>query len=172
MTKNKTPGFTLIELLIVIAILAILSIIVVINVNGAREKAYKSRAQSELVSIHSALEMYANDNNGNYPPDANRDIPPGIEQYLGPGEWPRAPWPGSVYDWDNWSAVSMSYDPKEQVYQISIRFCTAPGDCHFPNAPWAQNFDYYSAVYYCISGPCRSHNSQLADHQGYCVNCQ
>lgn len=172
--RRKDSGFTIIELLIVISIIGILSALIYPVVSSAREAAYYARSQAELKQVANALELYANDHGGNYPPDANRDIPAGLEPYLSSGNWPRAPWPGSVYDWDAWGPSDLSYDPKQQVYQISIRFCPAgaPEQCQFPKEPWAQNFDYYSAVYLCISGPCRAHSSQPVDHPSLCVNCQ
>lgn len=163
-------GFTLIEFLIVIAIIGILATIVVINVRQSRESGYFVAAKQELGSIAQSLELYAADHNRAYPPDVNRDMPPGLEKYLAPGNWPKAPWPGSVYDWDNWN------DPitGEKIYQISIRFCPLgePENCKFPNQDWAEGFDIDSSVYYCILGLCRSHIGQSIDHPGYCVNCQ
>jgi hypothetical protein len=139
----------------------------------AKKNAYFARTKAEFRQINTALELYASTNSGSYPPDANRSIPPGVEAYLGGSQWPSAPWPGSVYDWDAWAPADLSYEPKQQVYQISVRFCPVnqPTECRFPDEPWAQNFDYYSAVYYCVSGPCRAHSSEPVDHPGYCVNC-
>lgn len=167
---SQPRGFTLLELLIVISIIGILAAIIGAPLISARKKAYYSRSLVEFKSINTALEFWQNDH-GSFPPDASRDLPAGLEQYLGPGIWPKAPYPGSVYDWDNWSPSDLSYEPKQQVYQISIRFCTAPGVCTIPNESWATNFDYYSALYFCISGPCRSHSSQPVDYPGKCVNC-
>jgi len=165
-------AFTLIELLLVISIIGILASLILPSYLAARNAAYLARNKAEFKSIATALELYTNDH-GNYPPDANRDLPPGLEPYLGPGVWPKAPWPGSVYDWDNWAPADLAYNPKEQVYQISVRFCPLgqPSACVFPKEPWAQNFDYYSAVYFCVGGPCRPHSSQPINHPGYCLNC-
>lgn len=170
---SKFRGFTLIELLIVIAIIGILASIFVPTLSLVRDKAYQARAESELRSIRQALELYAGDHD-QYPPDVDRDIPPGLEEYLAPGLWPNAAWSGSVFDWENWAPDELAHNPKEQIYQISIRFCPLgePDQCRFPNQDWANNFDYHSAVFYCISGPCRSHSNQLPEHPGYCVNCE
>lgn len=161
-------GFTLIELLIVIGIIGILGGIVLASVNSARDSAYFARTQKEVRSMADAIWLYQLEN-GDYPPDANRNIPPGIEQYLGSGDhWPDAPWPDSVYDWDNWEVGG------EDIFQISIRFCPQGGtidQCNFPEEDWASDFEVNSAVYYCLEGPCRSHASEPVDYPGYCMNC-
>lgn len=161
-------GFTLIELLIVIAIIGILASFMLSNIRHSRQAAYLARAKQELESIHKSLELFLTDN-GDYPADTNRDIPPGLEQYLAPGLWPNAAWPGSVFDWDNWDVPGTG----EKIYQISIRFCPIgqPSQCRFPDQDWADNFDVNSSVFYCILGPCRSHISEQPNHPGYCVNC-
>lgn len=165
--QNKPAGFTIIELLITVAILGILSAIVLTNLNDAEESAYLVRAEGEMNNFHDALQLYLN-NKGYYPPDANRDIPPGLEDYLETDRWPDGPWPGSVYDWDNWTING------DDVYQLSIRFCELgkPDTCQFPNQEWADDFKVKSAVYYCIEGPCRAHGNEPADYPGYCVNCE
>jgi len=171
--EDPRSGFTLLELLVVISIIGILSAIIFPTISLSRNAAYVSRTKAEVKSIATALEMYANANKGAYPPDADRNMPPGIEAYISGTHWPQAPWPGSIYDWDAWTPSTLTHDPKQPVYQLSIRFCplNQPTLCNFPNESWAQNFDYYSSVYYCLSGPCRSHSSQPVNHPGYCLNC-
>jgi prepilin-type N-terminal cleavage/methylation domain-containing protein len=167
-------GFTVLELLIVIAIIGILASVIIPSVNSARGKATKSRATGEMKSMATALELYKSDHSGDYPPDASRNIPPGIEPYLAENDldnWPDAPWPGSVYDWENWADPDF---PGERIYQISIRFCPAGGTidtCTFPDEPWAVGFDTQSSFYYCVAGRCRSHVSSPYNHPGYCANC-
>lgn len=165
-------GFTLIELLMVISIIGMLAVIVMPSLFGAKNKAYLARAQTEFKTIATALEFYVSDHGG-YPPDASRDLPPGLEPYLSGASWPKAPWPNTVYDWDAWTPAELAYNPKVQTYQISVRFCPLgqPNNCTFPKEPWAQGFDYYSAAYYCISGACRSHSARPTTHPGYCINC-
>lgn len=177
-TSSKTckvfSGFTLIELLVVVAIISLLSSVIVSSLSGMREEAYLSRAQSEMDSFHSALLLYVQDNNGNFPDDTNRGkFPDPLKPYFNldvrtndDGEWV-GPWSGSLYDWENYE------NNGEQVLQLSIRFCEldAPDTCQFPNATWAENFDTQSSVYYCIEGPCKPHPSEPEDHPGLCVNC-
>jgi prepilin-type N-terminal cleavage/methylation domain-containing protein len=164
-------GFTLLELLMVISIIGILATMILPIASAYKAKAYMARAKAEMRTIATALEQYANDHGGAYPPDASRDLPAGLAPYLGSGDWPKAPWPGSVYDWDNWGPSDLAYPPQQQTYQISVRFCTTPESCNFPNESWAAGFDYYSSVYLCLSGSCRSHSSQPVTHPGLCVNC-
>ena len=163
-------GFTLIELLIVIAILGYLASIVMGSLGSARNKAYYARGQKEFESLNQALQMYITDHGGVIPADVTRGLPAGLEAYLPTGQWPNAPWPGSVYDWDVW------VDPLggPQIQQISIRFCPAGGalsTCQFPNETWASGFGINSAVYYCVQGACRSHISEAISYPGRCVNC-
>jgi len=164
-------GFTLIEILIVIAIIGILSIITLVSTKRAITRARFSRGAAEIRALAIAVELYAADNE-DYPPDVNRGLPNGLEQYITSNpSWPDSPFPNGEYDWDNWNPNSLAYNPKEQVYQISIRFCplNEPQNCSFPNEPWAENFDYYSSVYYCIEGPCRAHSSKPMDHPSCCI---
>jgi len=164
--KIKKSGFTLIELLVVMAVIGILSSIILISLNRARSSASFARAKLEFKSLSTAIQFYIEDHE-DFPPDANRSLPSGLEVYLAGGNWPNAPWPESVYDWDNWT------DPNtgENILQISVRFCISQDNCNIPNEPWAIDFDYYSAVYFCIQGTCRSHISKPINHPGYCVNC-
>lgn len=168
-SKNQNSGFTLVELLIVLSIIGLLLHYILPVLSSAKDKAYFVRAQAEFSSVHASLEQYLS-SYGSFPPDANRDIPPGLEEFLAPGIWPDAAWPGSVFDWENWNDPD---NPGEKIYQISVRFCPIgqPTKCRFPNNEWAEDFDIYSAVYYCIAGACRSHLSRPISHPGYCINC-
>lgn len=65
--SSKSRGFTLIELLVVIAIIGLLASIVLASLNSARVKGRDARRVADLKQIQTALELYASDNNGNYP---------------------------------------------------------------------------------------------------------
>lgn len=171
---TNSEGFTLIEIIMVITLIGILAgITYSVAVPKYRERTYYTRATAELNAMGNAMVLYAAKNNV-FPDDVNRNIPAGIKEFLqgqnlGDG-WPDAPWPGSVYDYDNWTISG------EKVYQISVRFCPA-GDTatckkNFPKESWVtSSWDSYSSVYYCIKGQCRSHDSKPLNHPGYCINC-
>lgn len=166
-------GFTIVELLIVIVVIAILAAIAIVAYTGIQKRAYYNRAVSESSSIARAVRMYQADR-GTYPADVERNIPVAIFDYTGneaaPAHWPTAPWPGSVYDYDQF----IGSDGRE-VVQVSIRFCPIGGtiaDCNFPDEPWAADFDLQSSAYWCITGICKAHPSSLSDdHPAYCMNC-
>jgi prepilin-type N-terminal cleavage/methylation domain-containing protein len=169
MNKSSQSGFTLIDMLMVISISSVLAISMYGYVNRGREKAYYGRALYEYKVMERALEVYRIDNE-TLPPDVVRNIPPGIESYLGSSDddnWPNGPWPGSVYDYDAFVEGGVP------TYQISIRFCAVgqPSTCRFPREVWAEDFNINSSVYFCLEGNCKAHPSQPATQPGYCVNC-
>ena len=64
--KTK-KGFTLIELLVVIAIIGILSSVVLASLNTARAKSRDAKRVTDIKQIQLALELYADQNSGQYP---------------------------------------------------------------------------------------------------------
>jgi type II secretion system protein G len=73
MNNKLEKGFTLIELLVVVAIIGLLSSIVLASLNSARAKGRDAKRISDLSELRNAIELYANDHNGNYPSTGSMD---------------------------------------------------------------------------------------------------
>lgn len=65
---RRSRGFTLIELLVVIAIISLLVSILLPSLQQARDLAKATVCMTQLAGIGKAMAMYANDNDGWYPP--------------------------------------------------------------------------------------------------------
>jgi prepilin-type N-terminal cleavage/methylation domain-containing protein len=63
----RRAAFTIIELLVVIAIIGILIAILLPALERVRHQGYIDACASNLRQIGQALQMYANENHGNYP---------------------------------------------------------------------------------------------------------
>ncbi len=64
---NFLLGFTLIELLVVVSIIGILASLALVSYTRSQNQARDTRRKSDLRQYQTALENYANNNNGLYP---------------------------------------------------------------------------------------------------------
>jgi len=76
--KNK-KGFTLVELLVVISIIGILSSFAVVSLNSARQKARDALRRGDMAQVRTALNLYYDDNNYQYPSCGTLDT--GVPDY-------------------------------------------------------------------------------------------
>lgn len=65
--KNRRKGFTLIELMVTISIIAILSTVGYVTYSNAQSTARDARRRQDLRSMISALELYYQQNNNQFP---------------------------------------------------------------------------------------------------------
>lgn len=157
---TKQKGFTLIEIVMVTALIATLSgsLILVINPPEVIKRARETRMRVELREIATAVSLYIG-KYGDLPPDTSRDLPTGLVEFLPGGTgWPKGPYPGSVYDWDNWEDVEC-WNGETGIVQVTLR--QVPGY----NAGNDYNFYY---VMRGTPGVPHCHNQY---YEGECVNC-
>ncbi|MDB5260613.1 MAG: gspG [Candidatus Nomurabacteria bacterium] len=74
-SKKSFKGFTLIELLVVIAIIGLLSTVIAAPITESRRKGRDAKKIADLRSISTAIQLYADDNAGEYPPDISSLVP-------------------------------------------------------------------------------------------------
>jgi len=173
----RSYGFTLIELTLIISVLGILAVIsTAVIIPASREKTRHAQAMSDMNTIVNASQLYASKYN-DFPNDSVGSIPSGFNEFIkndnNNNDWPKGPWPGSFYSFNNWPADDNGND---QTYQVTLSFCN-PGDTatckkNFPKEPWVKDsWDGYSTIYMCVKGTCRSSQEKSKNHPGYCMNC-
>lgn len=67
--QKRFTGFTLIEILVTIAIVGMLLSFLIPAIGESRERARRALCANNLRQIYVALNLYADDNEGSYPPD-------------------------------------------------------------------------------------------------------
>lgn len=177
-----SQAYTIVELVVVIFVIGIITALVYTNIGNSRERGLYYRSETDLRSIASAAQLYAQ-KYGAFPADVSRDIPAEIKEFIDPNvnidNWPNGAYPGSVFDWESWDILNAATNTKgtdgiNDTFQISLRFCPVGGPlsaCTFPKQSWATGFNINSAAYWCIKGYCRPHSSELWSYPGYCINC-
>jgi len=155
---NKNEAFTLIELLVVIAIIGILAgvLFVVINPSKIIENSRTALTKSSLETLAKASVLYRIAH-GSDASDVNRNIPPEFKPYLGNTTWINGPFPGSVYDWDNWDNQTC-WDGSTHIIQVTVRQIN----------DYQGKSDY--VMYYVIQGAGIPHCSD-PNVRGICLNC-
>jgi type IV pilus assembly protein PilA len=100
--RRQNAAFTLVEIMIVVAIITLVAAIAVPSFLRARERSQNTKFINALRVAMDALDTYAAENAGSYPPDTNRGIvPPTLATYLDPTlNWSGRTPIGGQWDWD------------------------------------------------------------------------
>ena len=76
MLMGRRKGFTLIELLVVITIIALLAALLLPALARAKESGRRASCINNLHQLDLALRLYADSNEGFFPPRTTRIVPP------------------------------------------------------------------------------------------------
>lgn len=129
---NGKRGFTLIELLVVIAIIGILATLAVVALQQARQNARDSKRMADMKQIHTALELFFNEN-GRYPTTEEWSSGAIVSSNTGETFMYSIPSAPSPADGDCLEASNTyTYIPQNNGASYTIDFCTGKQVSNLP----------------------------------------
>lgn len=131
--QTRRKGFTLVELLVVIGIIALLISILLPSLNRARETANRVKCGSNMRQIGQAIQLYANENKGNYPRTRYSTVTAGINGYFdppvtAPNPPPKDPFIDSLGTGDNDVVKAMFLLIRTQDITPEVFICPSSND--------------------------------------------
>ncbi len=150
MSRVKSPaGFTLIELLVVISIIALLIALLLPALARAKSLALQIQCASNMRQIGIAMQEYANEYRGMYPPTNTGNYPFGGFNDDYSGTWTTYPtWGFGLLYYDSFGIQSNTLvNPRPgiltpNVQGISLMYSTQPGE--YSQTKWFPSSDYNS----------------------------
>ena len=129
----------MVEVIIVVAIIAILASIIIPKMTGARNRSQYNACKANIRNIATALELYANDNNGSYGPGTS-NINAGC--YLVTGGYLKpimCPLGNRYYIWPNYPGSGVV--PAGAKYLL---FCYSETGVGIPHPGYQQDIPLYT----------------------------
>ncbi len=114
-TQRRRGGFTLAEMMVVIVIIGLLATLVVPNVIAKFFQAARTKARTDIVVLHQALDQYAINNGMQYPDSLEVLVTPDVNghTYLNQNKLPKDPWKNE-YQYE----PPQSGQPQPRVYSF------------------------------------------------------
>jgi len=149
--RRSSQGFTLIELLVVIAIIGILASLLMVTFPAIRERGRQTACTNNLRQFLTAIQMYMNDYDDNYPPWLSNLYPRYVDVtklFICPSDsdagktGPIPSWStGSKFE-EAWDIAGQSADSAQQLRNPDVPACSYLYEFNLSDCSWWDGGDY------------------------------